>query len=88
MIKHIQSKRFQQSSSVGLLTPKQKLISAEFSQVLIYESSQYDHSDSTDDGQGRVLDTAKEYALKRMINSKDKTDRRLIDMLRVQQASR
>ena len=56
--------------------------------MLIYESSAYDYSNSTDDGQGEVLDKAKEWALKKMINSKDKTDRRLIDMIRVQQASR
>jgi len=56
--------------------------------VLIYESSQYDHSNSTDDGQGEVLDKAKEWALKKMINSTDQTDRRLIDMIRIQQASR
>ena len=88
LIKYIESKRFQLSTTVGLLTPKQQLINSEFSQVLIYESSAYDYSNSTDDGQGEVLDKAKEWALKKMINSKDKTDRRLIDMIRVQQASR
>ena len=88
LIKHIESKREQLSTMVGLLTPQQKLITSEFSQVQIYESSQYDHSNSTDNGQGEVLDKAKELALKKMINSKDKTDRRLIDMIRVQQASR
>lgn len=73
---------------VGLLTPKQKLITSEFSQVLVYESSQYDYDNSTDDGQGEVLDRAKEKALKKMIKSKNATDRRLIDMVRVQIASR
>ena len=73
---------------VGLLTPKQKLITSEFSQVLVYESSQYDYDNSTDDGQGEVLDKAKEKALKKMIKSKNDTDRRLIDMVRVQIASR
>ena len=41
---------------------------------------------STDDGQGKVLDKAKEKALKKMIQSKDKTDQRLIDMIRVKYA--
>ena len=56
--------------------------------MLIYESSAYDYSNSTDDGQGIVLDKAKEEALKKMVKSDNKTDRRLIDMVRVQQASR
>ena len=76
------------SASVGLLTPKQKLITSEFCQVLVHESSQYDHTNSSDDGQGEVLDRAKEWALKKMIASKDKTDQRFVDLIRVQQASR
>ena len=71
------------SGMVGLLTPKQKLFTSEFSQVLIHESSQYDHTNSSDDGQGEVLDKAKEHALKRMITSKDETDKRMLDMIRV-----
>ena len=76
------------SATVGLLTPKQKLITSEFSQVLVHESSHYDHTNSSDDGQGKVQDQAKEWALKKMIASKDRTDRRLVNMIRVQQASR
>ena len=71
------------SATVGLLTPKQKLIISEFSQVLVHESSHYDQANSSDDGQGKVQDKAKDYALKKIIRSKDKTDRRLIDLLRV-----
>ena len=52
LIKYIESKRFQLTTTVGLLTPNQKLVTNEFSQVLIYESSAYDYSNSTDDGQG------------------------------------
>ena len=88
LVKYIESKRQLLSTSVGLLTPRQKLITSEFSQVLVYESSQYDYSNSTDDGQGEVLDIFKENALKRMIKSKNEIDRRLIDMIRVNQASR
>ena len=75
------------AATIGLLTPKQKLFTSEFSQVLVQESSsEYDHSDSSDDGHGKVLDKAKVYALKKMIRGKDKTDNRLLDMARVQQA--
>ena len=42
------------SATVGLLTQKQKLITSEFSQVLVHESSHYDHTNSSDDGQGKV----------------------------------
>ena len=51
--------------------------------MLVHESSHYDHSNSSDDGQGEVLDRAKEWALKKMIASKDKTDQRLVDLVRV-----
>ena len=75
------------AATIGLLTPKQKLFTSEFSQVLVQESSsQYDHTASSDDELGKVLDKAKEYALKKMIRSKDQTDNRLLDMVRVQQA--
>ena len=83
MLKFIESKRMLMSGMVGLLTPKQKLFTSEFSQVLVHESSQYDHTNSSDDGQGEVLDKAKEFALKRMIRSKNKTDNRMLDMIRV-----
>ena len=56
--------------------------------MLVHESSQYDHTNSSDDGQGDVLDRAKEWALKKIITSKDKTDQRFVDLIRVQQASR
>ena len=51
--------------------------------MLVHESSQYDHSNSGDDGQGEVLDKAKEWALKKIISSKDMTDRRLVNMVRI-----
>ena len=86
MQRFIQSKRIQVSAAVGLLSSKQLLFADEFSQVLLYESSQFDHETSSDDGQGEVLDRAKERAIKKMIRSKDKTDQRLIDMIRVQYA--
>ena len=54
--------------------------------MVVYESSQYDHETNSDDGQGEVLDRAKVMAIKKMIRSKDKTDQRLIDMIRVQYA--
>ena len=41
---------------------------------------------SSDDGQGEVLDKAKEKAVKHMILSNNKTDQRLIDMTRVKYA--
>ena len=37
------------SATIGLLTPQQRLFADEFSQVLVYESSQYDFSISSDD---------------------------------------
>ena len=68
---------------MGLLTPKQKLVISEFSQVLVHESSQYDQLKSSDDDQGKVQDKAKEYALKKIVRSKDKTDQRLLNMVLV-----
>ena len=50
LLKFIESKRLQMSATVGLLTPKQKLIISEFSQVIIHESSHNDISNSSDDG--------------------------------------
>ena len=49
----------------------------------MYESSNLDQTNSSDDGQGKVLDKAKETAVKKMIKSKAKTSQRLIDMTRV-----
>ena len=49
----------------------------------MYESSNLDQTNSSDDGQGKVLDKAKETAIKKMIKSKAKTSQRLIDMTRV-----
>ena len=54
----------------------------------MHESSQYDYSNSSDDGQDKVLDRAKDVALKKMIASKNKTDQRFVDLIRVQLASR
>ena len=42
---------------------------------MVHESSHYDQSDiSSDDGQGEVLDRAKEKSIKKMIVSEDRTD--------------
>ena len=65
--KFIESKRLLISASVGLLTPQQLLFTDEISQVLVYESSDSEKITSSDDGQGQVLDRAKEKALKKMI---------------------
>lgn len=53
---------------------------------MVHESSQNDQTMSSDDGQGDVLDKAKEKAVKNMICSKEKTDQRFIDMIRVRYA--
>ena len=75
------------SAIVGLLTPQQRLFTDEFSQVLMYESSNYgDQTNSSEDGQGKVLDRAKEKAIKKLIKSKNSIDQRLIDMIKVKQA--
>ena len=74
------------SAIVGLLTPQQLLFADELSQVLVYESSNDDQINSSDDGQGKVLDKAKEKAIKKMVKSKEKTSQRLIDMIRVKYA--
>ena len=79
--------RMQMSAIMGLLTPQQRLLTDEFSQVLMYESSHYDdQTGSSDDGQGKVQDKAKEQAIKKLIRSKHMTDKRFIDMIRVKQA--
>ena len=59
------------SAIVGLLKPKHLLFADEFSQVLVYESSDFDSKGSSDDGQGKVLDKAKEKSIKKIIRSKD-----------------
>ena len=74
------------SAIVGLLTPQQLLFADEFSQVLVQESSNDDQINSSDDGQGLVLDRAKEKAIVKMIKSKEMTNQRLIDMMRVKYA--
>ena len=60
------------SAIIGLLKPQQRLLADEFSQILVYESSQSDLTDSSDDGQGKVQDRAKEKSVKKIIQSKDK----------------
>ena len=76
------------SAIVGLLKPQQRLLADEFSQILVYESSNSDLTSSSDDGQGKVLDKAKEKSLAKVVNSKEKQDQRFIDMIRVQYARR
>ena len=60
------------SAIVGLLKPYQRLVANEFSQVLVYESSGFDNQGSSDDGQDKILDNAKEKSIKKMIRSKGK----------------
>ena len=76
------------SAVVGLLKPKHLLFADEFSQVLVYESSNFDQTGSSDDGQGELLDKAKEKSLKKILRSKDKKDQQFIDMIRIQYAHR
>ena len=76
------------SAIVGLMKPQQRLVVNEFSQVLVYESSGFDSSKSSEDGQGKVLDRAKDVAVKKMVRSKVRQDRRFINMFRVQYARR
>ena len=76
------------SAIMGLLKPQQRLLADEFSQILVYESSNSDWTSSSDDGQGKVMDRAKEKSLTKIVNSKEKQDNRFIDMIRVQYARR
>ena len=50
----IQNMRLQISALIGLLTPKQLLITDEFSQLLVHEFSPFDYSNSSDDGQDKI----------------------------------
>ena len=52
----------------------------------MHESDQKSSSSEDDDGQGEVLDKAKERSIKKLINSKDRRDKQFIDMIRVQYA--
>ena len=53
----------------------------------MHESSHFDdQTDSSDHGQGKVQDKAKEQAIKKLIRSKNITDQRFIDMIRMKQA--
>ena len=55
----------------------------------MYETDNSDKIVSTsDDGQGEVLDKAKEKAIRQMIRSNNKIDQRLINMTRVKYAHR
>ena len=42
--------RLQISAIIGLLTPYQRLFVDEFSQVLVYESSNFDEFNTSEDG--------------------------------------
>ena len=68
---------------MGLLTFSQRILLEEFSQVLVYESSNIDKDGSSDDGQNRIQDKAKERAIQDLICSKSGVDQRFINMLRV-----
>ena len=76
------------SAILGLLKPQQRLLAEEQSQIVVYESSECEMPSSSDDGQGKVLDKAKEKSIVKIINSKEKQDQRFIDMIRVQYARR
>ena len=54
----------------------------------MHEFSPFDESSSTDDGQGSILDRAKEVSIKKILRSKDKSNQRFINMLRMQKAHR
>ena len=54
---------------MGLLTPSQLLYTDEISQVLVYETDAVDKILSSDDGQGEVLENAKQRAIKEMVRS-------------------
>ena len=65
----MQRQRFFVNSLVGLLTPSQLLYTDEISQVLVYETDAVDKILSSDDGQGEVLENAKQKAIKEMVRS-------------------
>ena len=81
---------------MGLLTPSQLLYTDEISQVLVYETDAVDKILSSDDGQGEVLENAKQKAIKEMVRSishqhhseRGATNKRLIDMVRIHYAHR
>ena len=56
--------------------------------MLLHEYSPFDESSSSDDGQGNVQDKAKDVSIRRMVYSKNKTNQRFINMLRMQHAQR
>ena len=71
------------SAVMGLITPQQRLLANEFSQILVNESSNSDLTVSSEDGQGKVMDKAKEKSLVKVVKSKERQDQRFIDMIRV-----
>ena len=91
-MKFIQRMRLHMSAIIGLLTSKQRLCADEISQVLIHESSSFDRSpnsssnDEEEDGQGAVLDLAKEQSLEYLVRSRNPQDKRFIKLLKVQLA--
>ena len=78
-------------AALGLMKSQQRLFADELSQILVFESQKYDQSSNDsneEDGQGLVLDKAKEKAIEKLVRSKNKEDQRFINMTRVQQARR
>ena len=57
---------------MGMLKPIQRLVAAELSQVFIYESSNCESKCSSDHGQDKIMDNAREKAVKKIIRSKEK----------------
>ena len=66
--------RFLVSGTLGLLTTQQRLFVDEFSQINIHESSNIDEFSERDDGLDKIMDKAKDRAIKSLVGNKDKVD--------------
>ena len=80
--------RLQTTAMLGLLTPKQRLF-AEKSSNIVVDVRTSDTGTSDSDGESRLaVKKGLEASTKRLIRSKDKTDRRFVNMYRVNQTVR
>ena len=83
LVQFVKRMRLLISGTLGLLKPQQRLFADEFSQINIHESSFFDNSSGSDDGQGKIMDKAKDRAIKLLVRSKDERDQRFINMHRM-----
>ena len=83
MVRFLRNMRFQMTAVTGLLTRHQRLYVRRVSPIIINESSDPASASDSDSDKDSVTFDAFKRSLKTMVKSKNKTDKRFIDMHRV-----